>query len=70
MTTPGQFRQFATKALHEASGYREWAHAAHDPERKRYFLRCAEGREDHAEWYLSCASRGEIEVESFKEAAE
>ncbi len=63
MTTPGMLRRFAREARKQAEDYHRWSHEAHDPERKRYFERCAEGREDHAEWYESLASRGEIMVE-------
>lgn len=75
LATPGTLRQFAAQADKDIADYQQWAHSATDPQMKRYYLRCAENREDDARWYREVASRGEIEVEftemtSFKEAAE
>lgn len=73
--TPGQLRQFAAQARHDAIDYRRWAHEASDPVRKRQYERTADSREEHAEYYVDLASRGEItveysRVEPIREAAE
>lgn len=75
MATPGQLRQFAAKARSEAQDYRQWAHTATDPHRKRRYEQWADDREEHANWYLNRAERGEITVEystiqPYAEAAE
>jgi len=70
--TPGTLMQFASQARKDVQDYRHWAQEATDPERKRYYLRCAENREDDARWYSDVASRGVIDGEcnEMKEAAE
>ena len=73
--TPGKLRQFAQQAENDVPYYLARAQQSNDPDRKRYFLRCAESRSEHAAWYREVASRGEIEVEyetitEHKEAAE
>lgn len=63
MTTPGQLRQFANQADKDVPHYVAMANATTDPHMKRYYLRCAENREDDARFYRDLAGRGEIEVE-------
>lgn len=74
MTTPGKMRQFAAKARSEAQDYRQWAHMATDPHRKRRYEQLADDRDEHADWYLGRAERNEITVEfchiEHREAAE
>lgn len=73
--TPGTLRQFAQQAENDVPYYLARAQQSDDPDRKRYFLRCAENRHDDARFYLDLAGRGEIEVEyqviePIREAAE
>jgi hypothetical protein len=75
MTTPGQLRMYEAQARRDSVDYRQWAHEATDPARKRYFERCAENREDDATYYADLAGRGEITVDyvdltHYAEAAE
>lgn len=72
--TPGMLRHFAARARHDAQDYRIMAHNASDALRKRYYDKCANDREDDAEFYEMKAARGEITTEyhvnTFAEAAE
>lgn len=72
--TPGQLRQFAAQARHDATEYRRWAHEATDAALKRHYERSADSREEHADYYVELAGRGEITVEyqiiKYQEAAE
>lgn len=73
--TPGNLRQFAQQAENDVPYYLSRAQQSHDPDRKRYFLRCAEDRHDDARFYLDLAGRGEITTDyeiitEHKEAAE
>jgi len=63
MMSPGVLRQFAAQADKDVPHYLAKAHSTDDPQMKRYYLRCAENREDDARWYREVAGRGEIEVE-------
>lgn len=75
LATPGSLRQFAAKARSEAQDYRQWAHTATDPVRKRRYEQWADDRDEHADFYLQRAEQGEISVEysvinTYAEAAE
>jgi hypothetical protein len=63
IATPGALRQFAAKARSEAQDYRQWAHTATDPHRKRRYEAWADDRDECADWYQQRAERGEITVE-------
>lgn len=72
--TPGQLREFARKARHEAQDLRRMSSETTIHHWKEKWLRDADQREEYADWYDQRAGRGEITVEystiEHREAAE
>lgn len=63
IATPGALRQYAHNCDNDVVFYRRLAQTASDADRKRYYERCADNREDDARWYREVIARSEIDEE-------